>query len=48
MDDLAAERERGTEHAVGLRDVAREQQPADVARGHDLAVDFEQRVNDRL
>ena len=42
------ELERRAEQAVGLGDVARQQQPADVARGDDLAVDLQQRVHDGL
>src|SRR3954470_9564722 len=43
VDDLARDRERRAEQLVGVLDGAAEDEPADVARGDDLAVDLEQR-----
>ena len=41
-------RERRAEQLVGVLDGAAEHEPADVARGHDLAVDLEQVDHARL
>src|SRR3954451_14676164 len=48
VDDLAADRERRPEQLVGVLGGAAEHEPADVARGHDLAVELEQRHDARL
>src|SRR4051794_8183649 len=48
VDDLADDRERRAEQRVGVLDRAAEHEAADVARGHDLAVDLEQRHDPRL
>src|SRR6185437_7064565 len=47
VGDLAAELKGGSEQAVGLGLLARQHEPADVAGGDDLAVDFQQRMHGR-
>src|SRR5215218_1918273 len=48
LDDLAGDRERRAEQPVGVLDRPAEDQAADVAGGHDLAVDLEQRDDAHL
>ena len=48
VGDLAGDGEGGAEQLVGVLDRAAEHEPADVAGGHDLAVDLEQVDHARL